>query len=89
VLKWIFERCEGTAKAQESPIGLLPAPGDLDVRGLDAEQDDLAELLSVDVEGWLEEIPLIRAHYARFGERMPRELLAELDGLEKRLRASR
>jgi len=89
VLKWIFERCEGTAKAQESPIGLLPASGDLDVRGLDVERDDLAELLSVDVEGWLEEIPLIRAHYARFGERMPRALVGELDALEKRLRSSR
>jgi phosphoenolpyruvate carboxykinase (GTP) len=89
VLKWIFERCEGTAKAQETPIGFLPGPGDLDLRGLDVERDDLAELLSVDVDGWLEEIPLIREHYARFGERMPRELVAELDGLEKRLRAQR
>jgi phosphoenolpyruvate carboxykinase (GTP) len=89
VLKWIFERCEGTAKAQDSPIGFLPGPGDLDVRGLDVERDDLAELLSVDVDGWLEEIPLIREHYARFGERMPRELVEELDGLERRLRASR
>ncbi len=89
VLKWIFERCEGTAKAQESPIGFLPAPGALDVAGLDVEKDDLAELLSVDAEGWLEEIPLIREHYARFGQRMPRELLEELDGLEHRLRAQR
>ena len=38
VLKWIFERCEGTAKAVETPIGNLPAAGELDLGGLDDRQ---------------------------------------------------
>ena len=33
VLKWIFERCDGTAKAVDTPIGKLPAEGSLDVKG--------------------------------------------------------
>jgi len=89
VLRWIFERCEGTAKAQETPIGSLPAPRALDLSGLDLAPDDLAELLSVDLEGWLREIPLIREYYAKFGDRMPRDLLEELDALEERLQAAR
>jgi phosphoenolpyruvate carboxykinase (GTP) len=89
VLKWIFERCEGTAKAVETPIGSLPREADIDVSGLDLDAQDLRALLSVDVDGWLEEIPLIREHYARFAERVPKELWEELDRLESRLKAAR
>ncbi len=89
VLKWIFERCEGTAKVRETPIGNLPASGEIDISGLDVSADDLRALLDVDVEGWLEEVPLIRDYYARFGARLPDELGQELDALERRLRAAR
>jgi phosphoenolpyruvate carboxykinase (GTP) len=86
VLKWIFERCEGTAKAVETAIGNLPLAEDLDLGGVDVDPDDLATLLSVDRRGWLEELPLIREYYARFGARLPRELAARVDQLEMRLR---
>jgi phosphoenolpyruvate carboxykinase (GTP) len=86
VLRWIFERCEGTAKAQETAIGLLPAEGSLDLSGLELDDDDVDVLLSVDVEGWLAEIPQVREHYARFGDRLPKELTRELDELERALR---
>ena len=89
VLKWVFGRCEGTAKAIETPIGKLPAPGELELDGLDLSPEDLEELLAVEVEGWLAEIPQIREYYARFGERMPQSLSDELDALEGRLKASR
>lgn len=85
VLKWIFERCDGTAEAVETPIGLLPTREALDLTGLDISDEALDILLGVDVQGWREEIPLIRAFYQEFGERMPAALLAELDQLEKRL----
>ncbi len=89
VLKWIFGRCEGTAKATGTPIGNLPAAGELDMVGLDLAPEDVDELLSVQVEGWLAEIPQIREYYAKFGERMPQALCDELDALEGRLKASR
>jgi phosphoenolpyruvate carboxykinase (GTP) len=89
VLEWVFQRCEGTAKAVETPIGSIPAPGMLDLSGLELEPADVQELLSVDVEGWLEEVPLLRQWYARFGDRLPKELAQELDALERRLRAAR
>ncbi|MBP7570175.1 MAG: phosphoenolpyruvate carboxykinase (GTP) [Acidobacteria bacterium] len=89
VLKWIFERVSGTAEAVDTAIGRLPAPGALDLRGLDIPASHLETLLSVDTEGWLEELPLIRKHYASFGDRLPQELHAQLGQLEERLQAAR
>jgi phosphoenolpyruvate carboxykinase (GTP) len=89
VLKWIFERCEGTSKATETAIGNLPAAGELELSGLALDQDDLRQLLSVDHEGWTAEIPMIRDHFAQFGDKMPRELVSEVDALEKRLKAAK
>jgi len=90
VLKWIFERCEGTAKAIETPIGNLPAEGALDLDGLDGvSRDDLNELLRVDGDGWLAELPLIDEYYARFGDRLPKGLRDELAALKDRLEAAK
>jgi phosphoenolpyruvate carboxykinase (GTP) len=89
VLKWVFERCNGSAKAVDTPIGRLPQPGDLDVRGLDISAANLAKLLSVDVDGWLAEVPLIREHFARFGTHLPQGLRDEVDKLEQRLKAAK
>ncbi|MFB3853549.1 MAG: phosphoenolpyruvate carboxykinase (GTP) [Vicinamibacterales bacterium] len=88
VLKWVFERVTGTGLAVDTPIGRLPAPGALDVAGLDVSPDDLAAITSVDVEGWLAELPLIRSHYEKFGDRLPAELWRELEMLESRLKES-
>jgi phosphoenolpyruvate carboxykinase (GTP) len=90
VLKWIFERCEGTAKAIETPIGNLPAPGAIDTQGLaDVTPEDLVELTRVEVDGWLQEVPLISQYYDQFGSRMPGALRDELRALEEGLEGSR
>jgi phosphoenolpyruvate carboxykinase (GTP) len=89
VLEWVFGRCEGTAKAIETPIGNLPADGALDLEGLDVSREDLAQLLRVDVDGWLSELPLIRDYYAQFGDRMPEALETELDAMRERLEAAK
>jgi phosphoenolpyruvate carboxykinase (GTP) len=88
VLKWIFERCAGKTDGLETPIGTVPARGEIDLSGLDVDDADLSELLSVDVNGWLAEIPLIREYYQQFGTRLPGALSGELDQLEKRLQAA-
>jgi phosphoenolpyruvate carboxykinase (GTP) len=85
VLKWIFERVGGTAEAVDTAIGRLPSAGALDLRGLDIPPNHLETLLSVDSEGWLEELPLIRKHYESFGDRLPAELPAQLAQLAERL----
>ncbi len=89
VLKWVFERCEGTAKAIETPIGNLPAKNALDVDGLDdMSRDDLAALLRVDIDGWLAELPLIEEYYAQFGDRLPAPMSEELAAMKSRLEAA-
>jgi phosphoenolpyruvate carboxykinase (GTP) len=90
VLKWIFERCQGTAKAIETPIGKLPAPGELDITGLDGvSREDLDELLRVDLDGWAAEVEGVREYYAKFGDRVPSGLREELDALVARLEAAK
>jgi phosphoenolpyruvate carboxykinase (GTP) len=90
VLKWIFERCEGTAKAVETPIGNLPGPGGIDLSGQgEVSREDLEELLRVDVEGWQAEVRGVREYYEEFGSRVPQALQGELDALAARLAAAR
>ncbi|MBK5333193.1 MAG: phosphoenolpyruvate carboxykinase (GTP) [Ilumatobacteraceae bacterium] len=85
VLKWVFQRVAGEADAVETPIGLLPSEGDLDVAGLSISEDDLHTLLTVDNAGWRDAIPQIRQHYAQFDGKLPAQLPMALDALEDRL----
>jgi len=87
VLKWIFERTEGTGKAVKTEIGYLPTPDAIDTTGLDVSEEDMNKLLTVDKEAWLAEVASIREHYANYGKKLPKELVAQLDALEARLRA--
>ncbi len=83
VLKWIFDRVDGKANATKTDIGFLPAPSDIDIKGLDVNMSDLETILSVDVDGWKSAIPQIKDHYAQFGGKLPAALAAKLTELEK------
>ncbi len=87
VLAWVFARCAGTAAAKETAIGFLPTADAIDITGLEGEVSaaDLEELLKVDVEGWKNELAMIKEHYAKFGDRLPQELVKQLEALEARL----
>ncbi|MEY3805443.1 MAG: GTP-dependent phosphoenolpyruvate carboxykinase [Actinomycetota bacterium] len=85
VLKWIFDRIDGKASAEKTPIGYLPKPEDLDTNGLKIDNGDLETILSVDKSGWKEAIPQIRDHFAQFGPKMPATLVSKLDELDKSL----
>ncbi len=85
VLAWIFERVMGTGEAVATPIGNLPAPGAIHTEGLGVSDEDLQELMRVDIDGWRTELPLIREHFATFGDRLPAELAAQVDALAHRL----
>ncbi|MDR0849243.1 MAG: phosphoenolpyruvate carboxykinase (GTP) [Propionibacteriaceae bacterium] len=85
VLKWITQRLEGAVDAVETAIGYLPRPEDLDVTGLDISADEVKTLLSVDVDGWKAELPLIDEWYTKLGDKIPAELQAEKAKLEAAL----
>ncbi len=85
VLKWIFERCDGEGKFQETAIGVMPTVDAID-RPNGVSEEDMKELLSLDKEGWKAEIADVRAnHYPTFGDHLPKELMSELEAIEKRL----
>ena len=85
VLKWIFERLEGTAKAVDTPIGRLPTLESLDVSGLSLTKAQTDLLLTVDPVVWRQEAALIPDAYDKFGERMPKALWDQYAALVDRL----
>ncbi|MDT4900482.1 MAG: phosphoenolpyruvate carboxykinase [Pseudonocardiales bacterium] len=87
VIKWALERIEGTAAAIDTPIGRVPTPEALDVTGLDMTDDDLRGALTVDVDEWKGEIPLIEQWFDKIGAQLPTSMRDELDALRLRLDA--
>ena len=85
VLKWVLNRIAGTAEAVETPIGMVPKIGELDVSGLDLTSEALEALLSVDATEWRNELALIEEHYEAIGDRLPAEMRLQLDRLADRL----
>ncbi len=85
VLKWIFDRTDGNAKAVETPIGYMPTPDAIDLSGLSVSKSDMEELLKVNASDWKKEVESIKDHYKKFGSKLPQALADELAALEKRL----
>jgi phosphoenolpyruvate carboxykinase (GTP) len=85
VLKWIFERCNGSMKAVETPIGYLPGKEDIDLTGLYVPEKNLETILTINKDLWKEEVKEIKEYYKIFGERLPQSLIDELKSLDERL----
>ncbi|WP_342022928.1 phosphoenolpyruvate carboxykinase (GTP) [Arthrobacter citreus] len=88
VLKWVIERIEGTADAVETPIGYVPTGESLDLSGMDMTAADVEAAVRVDPEEWKKELAGIEEWYARFGESLPEDLVAELETLKERFAAA-
>ncbi len=88
VLKWVVERVAGKADAVKTEIGYMPTADAIDRTGLTSVSDaDMAELLKVDKTQWLAEVESIKAHFATYGAKLPKELSKQLEALEARLKA--
>jgi phosphoenolpyruvate carboxykinase (GTP) len=77
VLRWIIDRCEGHGGARETPIGLVPTDGALDLQGLDVDSATMKELLAVDRAGWKSEMNEIGTYLDGFGDHTPAALKAQ------------
>ncbi len=84
VLAYIFDRCDGKGKTVKTPVGEIPAPGAINLEGLDISPEHMARALAIDPEEWKAELALVDDHYAQFSH-LPVELHDELDALKKRL----
>ena len=87
MLEWIFRRCDGEGEAVETPVGLVPAEGDLNTEGLDLDPAALRELLTVDEEAARAELPQVEEHLARFGDDLPAAVRTQFEDLRRRLGA--
>lgn len=85
VIKWAIEQIEKGDLAVPTAIGMAPKPGSLDVDGLDVSEADLHSALAVDPREWKQEIPLIEEWFAKIGEKLPSELVSQLEELKARL----
>jgi len=85
VLKWIFERVDNTSDADQTAIGYVPKANAIDIHGLSGVAEKMSELLKVDKNDWNNEVILIKEHYAKFGERLPKEMRKQFDQLIDRL----
>ena len=87
VLDWIIDRCEGKVEADETAIGFVPKAADINLEGIEDEVSDaqLAELLSVDVSLWKDEVAGIEEFYGKF-DRLPATLKSELETLKANIK---
>ncbi|MBM3221735.1 MAG: phosphoenolpyruvate carboxykinase (GTP) [Candidatus Rokubacteria bacterium] len=87
VLKWMVERIHGArTSAQETPIGWLPRPGDLDTRGLTIKDESLREALRVDATEWLGALDDLESFYKGFGRRLPATIAKTLADTQRKFR---
>ena len=85
ILLWILGRCDGSAGAVETALGWQPSTSDICLDGLDITEDEMNTLLSIDKDLWKTEVEGIHKFYEKFGDRLPKELKAQLAALEERL----
>ena len=86
VLDWILCRCDGTVEAQETPIGYLPYPKDIDLSGTNVTEEQLSSILDVDKIAWYYEAVDIGEFYKKFGDKLPEKLAKQLRILKKNLK---
>jgi len=77
VLKWVVDRVKGEADAVESPFGLMPSEDDIEWKGLEFTHDQFKSITDINKDGALAEVEEIKAHFAKFGDRLPEEMEEE------------
>jgi phosphoenolpyruvate carboxykinase (GTP) len=87
VLEWVLDRCAGRGGALDTPIGFIPRPGDIDTKGMTIDQATLAELSAIPNDAWRQEMAEFRKYLQGYGSRLPAKLVAEVDEVERRLKA--
>ena len=74
VLDWMLKRIAGEVDAEETAIGYVPKAEDINIEGLDMSVDTVRGLLAIDKENWKKEVEGIKEFYAKFGDKLPKEL---------------
>jgi phosphoenolpyruvate carboxykinase (GTP) len=89
VIKWIFERCDGTGKGRETPIGIVPTPDAIDRAGLKVSDEAMRQLTTVEPGDWAEASADQGTFFRSLGARVPREMFEEQKRLAHALGAQK
>ena len=89
VLEWMINRVDGKARGVETPIGIVPAEGELKLEGLNLPREAASELLDIDTAGWQAELDAIGEYLGSFGSRMPERLRQEQQRVASGLSAAK
>ena len=86
VLKWIIDRCHGSVYAEETPLGWMPNPEDINITGIkNYDAETLRKALAIDVQGWKREVMLQDELFINLSADLPKELMFMRELLISRL----
>jgi phosphoenolpyruvate carboxykinase (GTP) len=85
VLKWMLDRIDGKVSGRETPVGIVPAPGELDLNGLEISPRQLEQALAVNPDEWRVELESAAQFLQSIGATLPAELTEKHRELSRRL----
>jgi phosphoenolpyruvate carboxykinase (GTP) len=84
-LKWMLDRIDGRAQGHQTPMGIVPAPSDLDLTGLEIAPRQLEEALAVRPDEWRTEMESAGDFLRKIGPSLPAAILDKHRELTARL----
>jgi len=87
VLKWVVERCSGTAHANKTALGYAPDYADLHWQGISFDTQKFENVTAIDQGQWKAELGMHDELFKKLEGFVPDELLDNRKGLEGRLAA--
>jgi phosphoenolpyruvate carboxykinase (GTP) len=86
VLKWVVDRCQGRAHADETSLGWMPRTKEFDLGGMtNYPRERLEQVQSIVQEEWLRELLLQEEIFMKLYSHMPKELVFQRALLMSRL----
>jgi phosphoenolpyruvate carboxykinase (GTP) len=74
VLKWILDRIDGRARGQQTPVGIVPEPSEMDLDGLQLSSNQLKQALAYRPEEWAAEMKSSGEFFDKIGRSLPAAL---------------
>ena len=87
VLEWIINRCEGSANAVATPVGLVPTYEDLNWAAIDFSKAEFETVSRLNKDEWIKELASHKALFDKLGERMPQALINHADEILAQIQA--
>jgi phosphoenolpyruvate carboxykinase (GTP) len=74
-LLWLMQLRNGEVTGRQTPVGIIPTEEELNLVGLEVPAQDLAPILTIDVDRWRQEIEFRQKHLEQFAG-LPEEIWA-------------